>query len=110
MKKKTNTIKEPSPVYHVEHQNGASIFNGDAATAPDIGDANRKERLRHFVYSHLSVDLAQQLEAEDFLIGKPMPNQFKSGELESRLLEAEASGYLSEEETKNMFRAWQYAE
>lgn len=106
MKKKTNTIKEPSPVYHVEHQNGASIFNGDAATAPDIGDANRKERLRHFVYSHLSVDLAQQLEAEDFLKGRPMPNQVEPGELKAQLLEADASGYLTEEETKKLFEDW----
>ena len=105
MKKNTSTIKEPSPVYHVEHQNDVPMFNGEANVS-DIRETNRMKKLRDFVYSHLPLDLAQQLEAEDFLIGKPMPNQFKSGELESRLLEAEASGYLSEEETKKLFEDW----
>ena len=102
MKKNTSTIKEPSPVYHVEHQNDVPMFNGEANVS-DIRETNRMKKLRDFVYSHLPLDLAQQLEAEDFLKGRPMPNQVEPGELKAQLLEADASGYLTEEETEKLF-------
>ncbi len=62
--------------------------------------------IKDFAYAHLPYDLAQQLEAEDFLKGRPMPNQVKPSELKARLLEAVASGYLTEEETKKLFEDW----
>ena len=61
---------------------------------------------KNFAYTHLDREFAEELEKENFLIGKPIPCQYTDEEFEKESKQSEASGIATDEEVKVAFNLW----
>ena len=66
----------------------------------------RYQRAKEFAYTHLDREFAEELEKENFLIGKPIPCQYTDEEFEKESKQSEASGIATDEEVKAAFNLW----
>ena len=66
----------------------------------------RYQRAKEFAYTHLDREFAEELEKENFLIGKPIPCQYTDEEFEKESKQSEASGIATDEEVKAAFTLW----
>lgn len=66
----------------------------------------RYQRAKEFAYTHLDREFVEELEKENFLIGKPIPCQYTDEEFEKESKLSEASGIATDEEVKAAFNLW----
>ncbi|MBR0037560.1 MAG: hypothetical protein IJP70_07960 [Bacteroidales bacterium] len=100
-----NKMEDGTPIAYRSQTLAPSLATTSKTPEKFSSDDEFRVWARDFAYKRLPIDVAQKLEDEDFMIGKPFPARICTTqvEIDAALEEAEASGELTEEEMAKAF-------